>query len=451
MTKLTVPWRGEDMELDLPKGWRVQQVASAELKPATPNWPERLAVALDQPGTGPSLSKLLSARPKRRIVVIVEDVTRRGPLGRIIEVLMREIRFNRMSSERVEVVFATGMHPPMLAGEMLRKLGSGSAEVRWRCNSCRDDSTHVRVGRIGKIDVRIDREVADADLRLIVSSVSPHFQAGFGGGYRLIAPGCAHIDTIRGLSRLGMSASPRQLVGTEADVNPMRSMIDAVGLMVDQRHGRSVAVQYLLDEAGEPTSISAGEVIPTQRMLAKQCSVACGIVMDSPSDILVTNAYPRDFDLSQSLKCIAHTRWAVRPNGVILCLTPARIGLRDVRLPSWPLNPLWSRRLVRLVGPEAIRSLARRLAPGLARDADPYFRWAAQVFYRNPIVMYAPALYEAGLRLPGIQLVGTLPDAFAATERLLGAGPCKTVVFPAGGTTFPILAPATVKKEEAES
>ena len=451
MTKLAVPWHGEELELDLPQHWRLEQVASPELKPAAPDWPERLAVALDQPGTGQSLSKLLNARPNGRIVVIVEDVTRGGPVERIIEVLMREIRFSRTPDEQIEIVFATGMHPPMLAGEMIRKLGSGSSKIKWRCSACRDDSAHVRIGRIGKIDVRIDRGVAEADLRLIVSSVSPHFQAGFGGGYRLIAPGCAHIETIRGLSRLGMSTSPRQLVGTEAGANPMRSMIDAAGLMVDQRHGRSVAIQYLLDQVGQPTSISAGEVIPTQRMLAKQCSVACGIVVDSPADILVTNAHPRDFDLSQSLKCIAHTRWAVRPNGVILCLTSARIGLRDVHLPSWPLNPIWSRRLVRLVGPEAIRSLARRLAPVLARDADPYFRWAAQVFYRNPIVMYAPALYEAGLRLPGIQLVGELSEAFDAVQRLLAGGQFKTIVFPAGGTTFPILAAATVKKEEQET
>jgi len=450
MTKLTVPWHGEELELNLPNHWQLQQVASPELKPAEPDWPERLAVALDRPGTGQSLSKLLKARPNGRIVVIVEDVTRGGPLVRIIEVLMREIRFANTPAKQVEVVFATGMHPPMLAGEMVRKLGLNSSEIKWRCNACRDDSAHVRVGRIGKIDVRIDKGIAEADLRLIVSSVSPHFQAGFGGGYRLIAPGCAHIETIRGLSRLGMSPSSRQLVGTEAASNPMRSMIDTAGLMVDQHHGRSVAVQYLLDEAGEPTSISAGEVIPTQRMLAKQCSVACGIAVDSPADILVTNAFPRAFDLSQSLKCIAHTRWAVRPNGVILCLTPTRIGLRDVRLPWWPLNPVWSRRVVRLVGPEAIRSLARRLAPALARDADPYFRWAAQVFYRNPIVMYAPALHEAGLRLPGIQLVGELSEAFDAVQSLLGGDHFKTIVFPAGGTTFPIVAPAAVKMEEQE-
>ncbi len=130
---------------------------------------------------------------------------------------------------------------------------------------------------------------------------------------------------------------------------------------------------------------------------------------------------------------------AVRANGVVLCLADTELGLRDMQIPGWPLNPTWTRRLVRLVGPEAICSLARRLVPGLARDADPYFLLAARILYRNPIVMYAPALHKAGLRLPGIRLVGDLQDAYAAVEAILPAQSPRVVAFPAGGAAFPVL------------
>lgn len=439
MADLSVPWRGEQLRLSLPNRWVLQQVAQPEMGDAPADWPQRLAAVLAQPGTGQPLAKLLRARRGGRVTVVVEDVTRGGPLATILDRLLRETRFAGIDDDHIEIVFATGMHPPMQRNEVEAALGEITNAVKWRCNDSRNDAAHVRVGRIGKVDVRLDRGVAQADLRILISSVSPHFQAGFGGGYRLLIPGCAAIGTIRQLSRLGMDRRGRQLVGTEATENPLRSTIDASGGLLDQGAGKSFAIQYLLDRRGQPVTIAAGDMVPTQRMLAKQCAVACGAVMTAPADVLITNAYPRNFDLCQSFKCIANTRHAVRANGVILCLADTEIGFRDMRLPAWPISPAWTRRLVRLVGPEAICSLARRLAPGLARDADPYFLLAARVLYRNPIVMYAPALHKAGLRLPGIDVTGNLHDAYEAVESLLPGHSPRVIAFPAGGATFPVM------------
>ena len=439
MADLSVPWRGEKLRLSLPNRWVLQQVAQPEMSDAPANWPQRLATALAQPGTGQPLAKLLRARRRGRVAVMVEDVTRGGPLATILDRLLRETRFAGIDDDHIEIVFATGMHPPMLPAQVEAALGQICHSVKWRCNDSRNDDKHVRIGRVGKVDVRIDRGVAEADLRIMISSVSPHFLAGFGGGYRLLIPGCAAIQTIRQLTRLGMDRHGRQLVGTEAAENPLRTTIDAVGALLDQGNGRSFAIQYLPDRAGQPVNIAAGQMVPTQRMLAKQCAVAYGAVMTVPADVLITNAYPRNFDLCQSLKSVANTRHAVRANGVILCLADTDIGLRDMRVPTWPISPTWTRRLVRFVGPEAICSLARRLVPRLARDADPYFLLAARVLYRNPIVMYAPALHKAGLKLPGIHVVGDLQDAYATTESLLPKRSPRVIAFPAGGASFPVL------------
>ncbi len=387
------------------------------------------------------MGRLLAARPHGRIAIVVEDITRHSPVREILDVVLREIRYAGVEDDRIEIVFATGMHPPMDASEVDARLGPAAKLVRRRCNPCRDPSAHQFLGQIGRAAVRLDRGVASADLRIIVSSVSPHFQAGFGGGYRLLLPGCAPVETIRELNKLGIGREPRRLVGAEPDTNAMRTVIDAAGVLADQHHGRSFAIQYLLDPAGLPASIAAGEVIPTQRMLAKQCAAACGIVTGPLADVAITNAYPRDFDLSQSLKCMAHARWAVRPNGVIVCLTDTENSLRDASLPSWPIDPRWTRRLVRVFGAESVSSLAKRLAPGLALDAAPYMQLAAQILYRNEIVMYAPALHADGVSLPGVRIVGTIEDAIAAAERLLPSGPLRTVVFPDGGSTFPIPSP----------
>ena len=52
--------------------------------------------------------------------------------------------------------------------------------------------------------MRVFRPVAEADLRILIGSVLPHLQAGFGGGYKLIFPGTSHRTTLGALHRQGL-------------------------------------------------------------------------------------------------------------------------------------------------------------------------------------------------------------------------------------------------------
>ena len=439
MPQASVPWGPDELTIDLPAHWQLQQAAEPAFPVSTEPWTDRLARALNQPGTGTSLGKLLAARRSGRIVLLIEDFTRHSPLPQILEVVMREVRFARIDPGSLEVFFATGMHPPMTPQQAADKLGPAGEGLRWRSNSCQDRAAYVRVGAVNHLDILVDRGVATADLRIIVSSVSPHLQAGFGGGYKMLLPGAAHIETIRGLHRLGVGRTPRQLVGLDAERNPMRAVIEAAGQLVDAARGKSFAVQYLLNDRDEPAFLATGEVSPTHQMVAKQCSVACGIIATGPADVLITNAHPRDFDLWQCFKCIPNTLWAVRPNGVIICLARCEGGMYGMDVPKrWPLSPAWMRRVVRMLGAEALASLIMRLVPRLAGDAGFFIRLALQTLYRNPIFMVSPTLCETGATFPGLALFATPAAAIAAADALLRNGPQRVVLFPAGGTTFPV-------------
>ncbi|MFB3892309.1 MAG: lactate racemase domain-containing protein [Phycisphaerae bacterium] len=439
MPDVAVPWGRQDLAITLPDNWTVQQVVKPELRPAPADWPDRMAEALGQPAVGLPLGKLLAARPGGKVAVIVEDMTRHSPLSEILPILLRELDHARVDRANLEVVFATGMHPPLTAAQARAKLGPLASELRWRCNPWHDRKAYIRVGNVGKVSVLVDRGVAGADLRIIVSSVSPHLQAGFGGGYKMLVPGCAPRETIRVLHRQGLGRGASQLVGSDAEANAMRQAIDAAGALIDQAHGRTFAVQYLLDGDDRPSAVAAGDVVPTQRMLAKQCAAACGVATPAPADVLVTNAFPRDFDLWQSFKGIANTLWAARPNGVVVCLARCEAGVNGMaRPPRWPFNQRWTRRILRAVGPETLGAIVMRLVPRLAGDAAFFIRMAAQMLNRNPIILASPTLHAAGVKFPGLVILPTAGDAIAAASALLGNGPQRATVFPYGGITFPV-------------
>jgi hypothetical protein len=218
----------------------------------------------------------------------------------------------------------------------------------------------------------------------------------------------------------------------------MRRAIDAGGELMERAGGTTFALQYLLDGEDRPAAIAAGEPTAGHRMLLKQCATSSSVMLTGQADVLIANAHPRDHDLWQAFKCIANTRAAARPGGVIVALARCEAGLGEMPVPRWPLSARWTRRIVRSLAPAGVASLLTRLVPHLAGDAAFFVRLALHTLHRNPLLLVSPALHEAGARFPGLEVFGRAEDAFAAARRLLGAGPQRVVVFPAGGTTYPI-------------
>ncbi|MHC4715883.1 MAG: lactate racemase domain-containing protein, partial [Planctomycetota bacterium] len=434
MASISIPWGDRTLSLELPAEWTVQQTVAADLPPAPSDWRDLLARALTRPEGAAALGKLLRDRPGGRIAVIVEDLTRHSPLEAILKIIFRELTHAEIPPENIEIVFATGMHPPLTPAEAAAKIGPELAStIRWRCNPWRDRDAYrqlptVREGS-ASIDLWIDRRVVSADLRIVVTSVSPHLQAGFGGGYKMLLPGCARLDSIRHLHLCGVPRQPVQQVGQTASENRMRRLIEAAGAAVDAAGGRTFGVQYVLDGNDQPAAIAAGDVSACYRMLAKTCAAGCGVLVDAPADVVIANAAPRDYDLWQSFKAVANTCWAVRDNGVLICLARCPGGA-NMPTVSLPIRPSWVRAAVRLAGADPLANLLTRLVPTLAGDAAFFVRLALRILQRTTVMMVSPALAEAGAGMVGLPMFGDPAEATAAAEQALGPGPKRVLVFP---------------------
>lgn len=446
MAEVQVPWGTSHLTVPLPEHWTLAQVAQPQMPRAPVDWPERLARALARPEGTPPLADLVRPLARRgRIVLVLEDITRHSPLSELLNVILPELTHAGIADEQVSILFATGMHPPMDEHQVRQKIGALTDRFAWRNHDAADAADHVSVGEVpaprgrGGVTIRVDKRLAEADLRIVLSSVTPHLQAGFGGGGKMFVPGCAALETIGQIHALGLPRKAgRPLVGTAAETNLMRQMVDAAGQLVEVAGGATFAVQYVLDEADWPSSLVAGDLRAGQHMLAKQCAAACGVVMDSPADVVIANAYPRDHDLWQSFKCVPNTAAAARPNGVIVMLArcPAGANMGQVR---WPLSPRWTRRLIRLLGPSGLVSLIQRFLPGVNPEAQFFLRLATETIHRNPVLMYAPELVQRGQTFPGLAIYDDIHAILAAADALLGAGSRRVAVFPTGGTTYPIV------------
>ena len=105
------------------------------------------------------------------------------------------------------------------------------------------------------------------------------------------------------------------------------------------------------------------------------------------------------------------------------------------------MAPHWVRRFIRLVGADALANLTTRLVPSLAGDAAFFARLAMRILERNAILMVSPRLAEDGVKLVGLPLLADPARAVGMAEKMLGSGPKRVIVFPAGGVSYPILSP----------
>ena len=267
-----VPW-GPDGSLELHCRWRAHspgQTSTSSGRTLTGpigDYPAALEQALDNPvgatARGAGCTRL-DGRDRGRRPVAMDA----GPRG----VADRPGAAARGGSpaEDVTISVGVGRHHAVEPEAMRRRVGDAIA-AGYRCFSppVDDLSAYADLGQTPQgMPVRVFRPVAEADLRILVGSVLPHLQAGFGGGYKLIFPGTSHRSTLGALHRQGLGgrSDAAGLLGGDAAENPMRQAIHAAA----ERLGPCWSISHLVGGPGQVFRVVAGHPERVQDLLAAE-------------------------------------------------------------------------------------------------------------------------------------------------------------------------------------
>ena len=373
MAALSLPYGSRPVAWD--PGPLVVDVARANAVPALDRLDARIAAALRAPlGSAPLRAR---ARECRRIAVVVSDATRRFPQGAVLAAVLDELG---VEPSRVTIVVAGGNHgrsehaaigiPPAVearycvvdhdsrdAGSMrrvgvlppvgrrfflaqaLRHLVRSVPEVPGRARAiaralragdlrgARERVGYTLLGRAlfifgasFRLPVLVRREAADADLRVLIGQVKPHFLAGFSGGYKALFPGCA--------ARIGiaknhfMMTHPSVALGNN-DGNLIRARIEEAGRLC----GPSFAVNIVVNGEGEAAGIFAGDPVLAQRRGA-ELARRVGEVKAPAADLVVSaEGFPDALNLYQLTKIVPPAALLARPWGAIVCAGECRDGV----------------------------------------------------------------------------------------------------------------------------
>lgn len=399
------------------------------------DYPKALAEALDAPASAARLED--RARAGTRVAVVVDDPSRWTPVREALPAILERLHSAGVKDADISISVGVGRHHAVDDPAMRRRVGAAVVD-RYRCFSppVDDLSAYADLGATPDgLPVRVFRPVAEADLRILVGSVLPHLQAGFGGGYKLIFPGTSHRTTLGALHRRGIGpddgAARRD--GNLVE-NPMRQAIRAAANLI----GPCASVSHLIGAPGQVARVLYGDVDAVQAALAAEARQRFAAPEAPLADLIAAGNHPWPGDPMQSFKVLLQHRSACRPGGVLAGFFWTDPGEIDR---SFPMPALRAIAASGAPGGWVLRralSAADRWLGAIGSPSAFLVHWARELVVDRAVLVYAPPLFDRlGPRLGPVRLFGDQAALWRAAEDALSGVKSPLVrVFPQGGLTY---------------
>jgi len=364
-------------------------------------------------------------RAGERVAVVIADITRPLPSERLLPWVFAELA--HVPAEHITIVNGTGSHRVQTPAELAQMVGPEVVR-RYRVvnHDAHDASSLLEVGKsLDGPPVRFARAYVEADRRIVLGFIEPHFMAGFSGGYKGVFPAVADIASIMHYHRATVIGDARSTWGN-LDANPTQEQIRHAGALLPV----DFLVNLTLNRRREITAFFCGEVLAAH---ARGCAFARETAMvacqRSYPVVVTTNAgYPLDQNLYQAVKGMSAGAQVVADGGFIL--TAARCN------DGFPTHGNYKKLLFEHATPRAL--LDTILTPGFSL----YDQWEAQlhalITLKARVGLYS-TLPPEEVRRAFLEPVAD-PSARLAEELTRLGHDAPVAVLPEGPMTIPYLA-----------
>ncbi len=311
------------IEVSVPAGFDSAIVESRSAEPL-PDVAMALSYALDHPQGSPSLVEL--AQGKKKVVIVVCDITRPAPNAVTLPPLLERLHHAGIAPDGITILIATGLHRAATPAEIDHILGPSIAKCYTVVsNDARATGQHRDLGTtVRGTPIFIHKDFADADLRITLGFIEQHLMAGFSGGRKLVAPGVAAEATIKVIHSPRFMREPLATEGSIAG-NPLHDELLEIAriaqhdFMLDVTLTRNRQISGVF--AGNPVLAHETGVRFLQQTGLQQ--------IDGPADLVITSAagFPLDLTFYQSVKAITAAQHLIKPGGRILVIAECAEGV----------------------------------------------------------------------------------------------------------------------------
>jgi len=324
----TVPFGRSTIAFSLPPGIDAIVIEPAKSTPLADPLADAVS-AVGNPIGSQSLRYL--AAGKRNVCIAVTDATRTCPDHLLVPPMVRELNAAGVVDEAITILVAVGAHRASTEEEKIEKLG---ADLAARFNVVDHDASDLdQLIAIGDgpsgIPFRVNRLAVEADLLLATGVVEPHQYAGYSGGGKTVAIGCAGEAIIAATHGPAMLDLPGTRLA-EITRNPFQQAVRRVA----KEAGLSFVGNAVLDGDGHIVQIAYGAPEAVHDHLVEIAGPLFTAPLSYQVDIAITGVgYPKDANLYQASRAASYVQFAptpvVRPGGVIIIPAACPEGAGD--------------------------------------------------------------------------------------------------------------------------
>ncbi len=415
------------LDLELPDNWSVTLIDKKTM-PILPDLAAALTEALGRPAGSKTLRE--EAKGRSSACILICDVTRPVPNGLILPVVIRELLRAGLNPENITVMVATGLHRPNEGAELREVVGDDRVleTVKVVNHFARNDEDHALLGVTSKgTPVKLDRRFVEADLRLIVGLVEPHFMAGYSGGRKLIVPGVAHADTITRLHTATFLESPRS-ANCILDGNPLHEeQLEAVKLV-----GGALAVNTVINELRQTCFVNFGDIVESHLGAVDFIRDYAEIAVPRRFRTIITSSagYPLDKTYYQTVKGMVGPMDVLEPGGDLFIVSECSEGMG---------SPDYVQAQKKLVSIGIDKFLEDLLPKGNAAVDEWQTEMQLKPMRIGNIRLYTQGLGEQDLTLTGVETFTNLDDFNQAIRRSVEQSEDRAVaLIPEGPYVVPV-------------
>ena len=279
---------------------------------------ENIKAAITTPINSKSFKDFLG--DAKKLLVIVNDATRPTPTKKILDFI-----FDDLKQTNFNFIIATGAHRGPSQEEYLQIFGSYYEKIKDRIivHDARVEKDMVFLGKsTNGTQMFINKAGVEADKIIIISSVEPHYFAGYTGGRKSFLPGIAGYKTIEQNHKLALAPKAKALA---LDGNPVHEdMMDAIKTMKQD----IFSIMTVLDKHHNVYATCCGHINDSFYAAIDRANEVFAAPLKEKVDIVISVVkFPQDIDLYQAQKGIDNAKLALKKNGILILVAKCRCGI----------------------------------------------------------------------------------------------------------------------------
>ena len=256
----------------------------------------------------------------KKVLVIVNDATRPTPTQKVLDVI-----FDDLSQTQYNFIIATGAHRGPTQEEYSQIFGPYYEQIKENIivHDAKKEEDQVFLGTSSNgTEMYVNKAGVEADKFIIISSVEPHYFAGYTGGRKSFLPGIAGFKTIEQNHKLALVPEACALALTGNPVH--EDMMDAIKTVKQE----IFSIMTVLDKHHNVYATCAGHIHDSFHAAIDKANEVFAAPLKEKADIVVSVVkFPQDIDLYQAQKGIDNAKLALKENGIMILVAKCRCGI----------------------------------------------------------------------------------------------------------------------------